>query len=454
MKTDPREVIDQSAMTALQMLIIAITIGLNSLDGFDILSISFASPGIAREWGIDLAALGVVLSMELIGMALGSFFLGRMADRIGRRPTILSCLVIMSSGMFMVTRAGSIFILCFWRIITGLGIGGMLAAINALTAEFSSLRRRHLCISLMAIGYPVGGVVMGSIAKMLLIRHDWRSVFYLGSSITAFFIPVFYFIVPESIHWLSHKQPGGALEKINKTLGRLGHAAIEALPEISRSLRKKSVAGVFSSQYLTTTLLLAATYFLHIITFYFTLKWAPKIAVGMGFSDASASGVLVWANLGGALGGIIFGLLTLKLDLKKMSIATLFLSGVFVAVFGQTPANLETMSLLCLMAGFFGNAGVIALYAIVAQAYPTRARAFGTGFMLAIGRGGAVLSPILVGFLLQLKMPLPQVAAIAGVGSLAGATVLCFLKLRSGDSVDNSNADVEENESQIASSTA
>ena len=90
-------------MSRLQILVVGITIALNALDGFDVLSISFASPGIANEWGIDRAALGIVLSMELIGMAIGSIFLGGVADKIGRRPTILGCLVVMAVGMFMAT---------------------------------------------------------------------------------------------------------------------------------------------------------------------------------------------------------------------------------------------------------------------------------------------------------------------------------------------------------------
>ena len=101
MNTDPRDVIASSPMTRLQVLVVGITVALNALDGFDVTSISFASPGIAMEWGIDRAALGVVLSMELIGMAIGSVFLGSLADKIGRRPTVLGCLVVMATGMLM-----------------------------------------------------------------------------------------------------------------------------------------------------------------------------------------------------------------------------------------------------------------------------------------------------------------------------------------------------------------
>jgi hypothetical protein len=95
-------------MTRAQVRVIAITIGLCALDGFDVLAISFASPGIAREWGINRAALGVVLSMELLGMGIGSILLGGVADLFGRRYTVLGCLLVMTIGMVMATTAHSV----------------------------------------------------------------------------------------------------------------------------------------------------------------------------------------------------------------------------------------------------------------------------------------------------------------------------------------------------------
>src|SRR5690554_2856311 len=124
MTLDPRDIIARSPMSRLQVLVVGITIGLNALDGFDVLSISFASPGIMAEWGIDRSVLGFVLSSELAGMALGSILLGGVADRLGRRPTILGCLTVMAVGMFMVTTTQGLTALSIWRVITGLGIGG------------------------------------------------------------------------------------------------------------------------------------------------------------------------------------------------------------------------------------------------------------------------------------------------------------------------------------------
>ena len=163
--SDPCELIDQSAMKASQISIIAIAVLLNAMDGFDILSIAFAGPGIAREWHINQLELGIVLSMELIGMAFGSIVLGGFADKLGRRPTLLSCLVVMTAGMILATSASSPLGLSIWRVVTGLGIGGMLSCTNAVVAEFSNAKWRGFCISVMVIGYPLGGGVGGLIAS-------------------------------------------------------------------------------------------------------------------------------------------------------------------------------------------------------------------------------------------------------------------------------------------------
>src|SRR5436190_14951697 len=250
---DPRDIIAKSPMSVTQILIIVITVGLNALDGFDVASISYASPGIAKEWGIDRGALGIVLSMELIGMAIGSMFLGGVADKIGRRRTVLGCITVMAGGMFMATTVKGLVDLSIWRVITGLGIGGMLAAINAVSAEFSNLKRRDLSVSLMSIGYPVGAVTGGLLASRLLVAHDWRSVFYLGASATTILIPIVFLFVPESVHWLTQKQTPGALDQINKTLRRLGHASVSSLPALPSAARKQSVADIFKPGLLQIT---------------------------------------------------------------------------------------------------------------------------------------------------------------------------------------------------------
>jgi MFS transporter, AAHS family, vanillate permease len=211
MSKSPRDIILHTPMGTLQIVAIVLCIGLNALDGFDVLSISFASPGIAAEWGIDRGTLGIILSAELIGMALGSAVIGGVADKIGRRPTILGCLVVMAVGMILAATARSMTPLLAFRFCTGLGIGGMLASINAMTAEYSNAKRRNLAVTIMAAGYPVGVIFGGSIASALLISYDWPSVFILGAVLTSIFLPLVWYFMPESIEFLQHKRPPDAL---------------------------------------------------------------------------------------------------------------------------------------------------------------------------------------------------------------------------------------------------
>jgi benzoate transport len=429
MNTDPRETIDQAPMSLLQIFIIAITIALNGLDGIDILSISFASTGIAAEWGIDKGGLGIVLSMELFGMAAGSIALGWLADTIGRRKTMIGCLITMAIGMFMVTTVNNVIELSLWRIITGLGIGGLLSAVTAITAEFSNLKHRHLCVSLMAIGYPIGGIIGGEVARRLLTEFDWRYIFYFGAAVTTFCIPLFFFVVPESVYWLVRKQPAGALEKVNKTLKRIGHKAIGVLPEVTPEVRKKSFGDLFATGLRRTTIIITVAYFLQITTYYFILKWLPNIVVGMGFSVSEGANMLKYANIGGALGGAILGLMTLRLDLKKLTMATLALSAVFITILGVTPADLNYIKVIAALCGFFGNSGIVGMYALLPASFPTHIRASGTGFTIGVGRGGAIFSPIIVGFMFQAGLPLPTVSMLISTGALIAAIVLVFLKL-------------------------
>ncbi|SLJ99910.1 MFS transporter [Novosphingobium mathurense] len=428
MTKDPQSILSQGAMRPLQIAAVALCILLNALDGFDVLAISFASPGIASEWGIDRAALGLVLSMELIGMAAGSLVLGNVADRIGRRPTVLGCLVIMAGGMGMATLANSVIELSAIRLVTGLGIGGMLACTNALVAEFSNDRHRNLAVAIMAAGYPMGAIIGGSIATNLLADGHWRDVFTFGAIITAVFLPIAWLLLPESIGYLAQKRGPNALERINATLRRFGHEIAQALPPAPEKARKVSVAQLFAPGLARVTIVLTLAYFCHIMTFYYIIKWIPKIVVDMGYAASKAGDVLVWANVGGLLGAALLSVLTYRFGVRALVIAAMLASTVLVSLFGQEQETLTGLAIVAAAAGFCTNAAVVGLYALFAKGFPTSVRAGGTGFAIGIGRGGAALGPIVAGLLFNVGLSLGYVSLLMAMGSLIGAGALLFLK--------------------------
>jgi benzoate transport len=416
-----------------QWTAVIVTVGLNAMDGFDVLSISFAAPGIAREWGIDKATLGWVLSTELLGMAIGSVLLGGVADKIGRRPTILGCLVAMTFGMYGAAHSNDVITLLVFRLLTGVGIGGMLASINAAAAECSNLRWRSLAMALMVIGYPLGGVVGGTVVQVLLSGGTWRDVFTFGAWATAAFVPLVWALVPESVAYLDRARGPGALEKINRVLARFGHAPASALTGPHAAAVKQSLADIFKPGLVLTTIVVTCAYFAHVTSFYYILKWVPKIVVDMGFSPKSAAGVLTWANVGGVTGGAIFGYIATRIGLKWLTIVTLFVGSVMIVWFGHGAADLTGLSIRVGVACLFSNAAIVGFYSLFARVYPTYVRATGTGFAVGVGRGGAALAPVCAGYLFQAGLGLQTVSIVMAAGSLVAALTLLALRDRSAE---------------------
>jgi benzoate transport len=430
---DPKAIMDAGPMGSAQWLAVLITVGLNALDGFDVLSISFASPGIARDWHIDKATLGWVLSMELFGMAAGSLLLGGVADKVGRRPTILGCLIAMAAGMFGAAYAHGVADLLPWRLLTGLGIGGTLAAINAATAELCDRRWRSFAMALMVIGYPLGGVIGGLFVQKLLAAGSWRTVFLFGGGATAAFLPLVWWLVPESVAFLDRRRGAFALERINRILARFGQAAADTLSTPHPQAERRSLTDIFKPALIATTVLVTFAYFAHITSFYFLVKWVPKIVVDMGFAPQAAAGVLTWVSLGGAIGGALFGLIATRVGLRPLTIGTLLAAALMIARFGRGAADLDSLKSTLAIAGLFTNAGIAGFYLLFAQVFPTHVRATGTGFAIGVGRGGAVLAPIIAGYLLNAGLAVSSVALFMASGSLLAAVALSALKVREAD---------------------
>jgi MFS family permease len=431
----PKQIIDNGPMHWRQWMAVAITIGLNALDGFDVLSSAFAGPGIKQEWHLAPDGLGAVLAMELVGMGVGSLLLGGAADKIGRRPTILACLVMMSVGMFLAAAATSPQSLSLWRFLTGIGIGGMLSAINAVANEFSSNKGRSIAMALMVIGYPLGGFFGGQIVKYLLPANDWRAIFEFGAGATVASIPLVLFFIPETPSFLNQRRPKGALERINKTLASFRLPTLDALREFEPHQAKASVADIFKPAYLKTTLVLSVAYAFHALTFYYILKMAPSIIsdpqfAGQSFSKAEGAGVLAYANLGGALGGAVFGWFMHKFGIKRSTMVALGLAVLLVIKFGTGETTLAGWTVAVLLVGLFTNSAIVGFYSAWAIAYPTHVRATGTGFALSIGRGGAALSPYLAGLLFANDLGLFKVSLIMSMGSLVALALFSMLNLK------------------------
>jgi MFS family permease len=288
-------------------------------------------------------------------------------------------------------------------------------------------------MALMVIGYPLGGVFGGLIVQKLLASGGWRTVFVFGAGATAAFLPLVWWLVPESVAFLDRRRGAGALEQINRILARLGHPAASTLSAAQPQGERHSLGDIFKPALLATTVLVTFAYFAHITSFYFIVKWVPKIVVDMGFAPQAAAGVLTWVSLGGAIGGALFGLIATRIGLRPLTVCTLLAGALMVAWFGRGAPDLDSLKSTLAITGLFTNAAIAGFYLLFAQVFPTRVRATGTGFAIGVGRGGAVLAPIMAGYLLNAGLAVRSVALIMAGGPLLAAVALLALRVRDAD---------------------
>ena len=190
--------VGQMKMSQVQYLSIAICFLMSVLDGMDVLVVSYCAPAIAEDLDLGPKSLGIVFSAGLVGMAIGAIFLAPFADRFGRKKLMLASAFIMGLSVLLTAFSETITQLIIMRLISGLGIGCMLATTATLTSENVLNNSKDFWVSLVISGYPVGAVVAGYIAAAVIPSHGWESMFILAGLTTLLTIPLIFFFLSES----------------------------------------------------------------------------------------------------------------------------------------------------------------------------------------------------------------------------------------------------------------
>lgn len=402
MAEDIRDSIHANDMSKFQISAVTICLAINMLDGFDVLAIAFTASEISREWGLAASELGILFSAALAGMTLGSIFIAPFADTYGRRPLILICLAVISAGMLLSATAGDVMELAGLRVLTGLGIGGILASLNTMVSEYSSDRRREFAITLLQTGYPIGATIGGIISAFLIMAYGWRSVFIFGGIIPFLMLFLVYAKLPESLEFLISKRPAGALDKVNNILAKMGLTALEKLPEV-RKVEEGNVSfkDIVTGNYMGRTAMIWLSFFLVMFSFYFVLSWTPKVLVSEGLSVEGGISGGVLLNVGGIVGALLMGALSARIAMRKLVGAYMILTAASMALFGITGPEIVLLMVIAFIVGFFIFGSIIGLYAVVPELYPTDIRTAGTGWAIGFGRLGAIAGPYVAGLMIE-----------------------------------------------------
>jgi MFS transporter, AAHS family, 4-hydroxybenzoate transporter len=369
-----------AAFSRTPTLLVLLAFILVMIDGYDMFIVSFVAPLIAHDLHLAPANLGAVFAAGLAGSMLGGLTLGAVADRVGRRPVLIGALLFAGIMTVLCSQAASFGSFASLRFLTGFGLGGLLAAVVPLIAEYFPAEHRNQAVTSMFIGYPLGAVV-GGIVTAVLIAHGWRSLFIGTGTVTLLLLPLA-LLMKETF-----------TSKLDQ-LDQLDHDREDRILGT-----RLSILELFTEGRLWTTLTTSFGIFCLLLLTYLLNSWTPLIAVRLGFKPQTAAMCGVFLNLGGVVGALSSMLWVRRFGVFKLAALMVSVGSLGIVSIGFAAHAATSLFLALFISGVLVIGAQQNSPAMSVQLYPRRMRAAGSGWQFAAGRLGSILGPIIGGLL-------------------------------------------------------
>ena len=434
-RVDVASLIDDRPISALQLRVFVFCALVAVLDGVDSQAIAVAGPLIRSQLGISAVTFAWAFSAGLFGAAIGAILFGPIADRIGRKPTLVSATALFGIFTCLTALATDFPALLLYRAIAGLGLGGAIPCFITLAAEYAPARRRAMFTSLLWAGYPLGNAVGGFMSSFVISHFDWPVVFYAGGVPTLVVALMLIFLVPESLRFLASRgENGPRTERLIRALDpTLPSGSIEAMHAEETSRTKIPLADLFTSGRAAGTVLLGLILFLAFATTTVIVLQVPTLLREANV-PLQVSAILTGIySIVAVFGMAIAGRLVEKFG-SVAALAPAFVCGAgLLAALGYFASSPFAAAIVMALLGVTVPLGASGGIALTANFYPTAMRSAGTGWAMGMGRVGQVCSPLIIGLMLALAWaPLQIFAAMATAPILAGLCVVLLNSLSRG----------------------
>ncbi len=367
------------------LAIVALCFAINMADGIDVTILSFIAPRIQADWAIGADTMGLLFGAGLVGMAIGGMGIAPLADRLGRRRIILAALGLMSAGMVASGFAGSVPMLYALRVVVGMGIGTVLAAMAALAAESAPAAQRNLAVGIVQAGYPFAAVFTALLTAHLLPLWGWHTLLLMAGGLTVVLFPAALLILPRAGAMRTADSPA------REPAGRIG--------------------DLLSPAFRARTLTLWVAVFCGLMVLYFIVSWITKLSIAAGLSETDGIYAGALYNFGAFVGTAGMSVLAVRVPLGRLVPGMLVSAGVAMLVFGSLAMPVAATLALAFLIGVTLQGGYNGVWPLAASVYPARMRATGVGWAIGLGRAGAVIGPMMGGWLMAAKAPLPMLFA-------------------------------------------
>ena len=419
------------------------------VDGYDIIIYGATLPGILETegWGVTTQSAAMVGSISMIGVAVGAVFAGVLTDVYGRRKLFLISLSLFSIAALGCALAPNFAVFGFWRVVSGLGIGGIMPTIVALAAEFSAPGRRSRTVGLVMTGPLVGGLLGSSAALMMLESAGFRPIYALGAVALITVLPVAYARLPESAVFLRSQQRHAEAEAIASRYG-VQLVPTSGIPSSEDS--RSPIGKLFEGRNRWSTPGLWAMMFICLLLTYTVLTWLPQMLVAGGMELNEALQFFVYFNISAVVGTALWAFLADRIGSKLVVTMSLTLSAVgyvMLAVGGTTWVGIGVV-----IAGFGGGSGFSYLADHIAGFYPAEIRASGLGWATGFGRLAGIAGPSYGGLFVTLSAGnVSMVGWALAAPAAAGAVLMSILPRGPHSSMETPTMDVPRDTPPVAS---
>lgn len=405
------QVIDNSKLTAFHWRVIILSTLIIIFDGYDLVIYGVALPLLMKEWGIDPVTAGFIGSVALFGMMFGALIFGTISDKlehygVSRKRVIAACIILFSLFTVLCGYAETPQQFSIFRFLAGVGIGGVMPNVIALVSEYAPKKFKSFFVTLMFSGYAIGGMAAAFLGSILVPIYGWKIMFLIAGIPLVVLLPLMK-VLPESIDFLVRRKQ---TQTVQKFLSKMEPSYtyqkddVFVLSSSNQQTANAPVKEIFSGGRAFSTVMFWCSIFMTLIMVYALGNWLPKLMIEAGYNLSKSLIFLFSLNVGGMVGSILGGYLADRYNLKYVLMVMLLIGAVSLSLLSFQFSSV-VLYVLIACAGAASIGSQIMLLAYMAKFYPANIRTTGIGWGLGMGRVGAILGPILTGWLLAMQLP-------------------------------------------------